>query len=101
MQLEFWAATNVGRAREHNEDNFLVDKRLQLFVVCDGMGGHAAGEVASAVCVRTVRDVVFAHRETIEALERDPDDLGNRENMLALMERAIHTACRRIFEMAQ
>lgn len=101
MQLEFWAATNVGRAREHNEDNFLVDKRLQLFVVCDGMGGHAAGEVASAVCVRTVRDVVFAHRDAIEALERDPDNLDHRENILALMERAIHTACRRIYEMAQ
>ncbi len=101
MQLQFWAATNVGRAREHNEDNFLVDKRLQLFVVCDGMGGHAAGEVASAVCVRTVRDVVFANRDIVEELERDPDDLDNRENVLALMERAIHTACRRIFEMAQ
>lgn len=101
MQLEFWAATNVGRAREHNEDNFLVDKRLQLFVVCDGMGGHAAGEVASAVCVRTVRDVVFAHRDILEKLEREPDELVHREAVLALLERAIKTACQRIYEMAQ
>ena len=47
MELCFWAATDVGRKREHNEDNFLVDKKLSLFVVADGMGGHASGEVAS------------------------------------------------------
>ena len=40
MELSFWAATDVGRKREHNEDNFLIDKKLSLFVVADGMGGH-------------------------------------------------------------
>ena len=47
MELSFWAATDVGKKRENNEDNFLVDKKLSLFVVADGMGGHASGEVAS------------------------------------------------------
>ena len=51
--IRFFAATDVGSVREHNEDNFLVDKKLALFVVADGMGGHAAGEVASAIAVRT------------------------------------------------
>ena len=39
MQIQFWASTDVGSVRDHNEDNFLVDKRLRFFVVCDGMGG--------------------------------------------------------------
>lgn len=54
----FAALTDVGRKRDHNEDNYLVDKRLGLYVVCDGMGGHAAGEVASALAVRTFHEEV-------------------------------------------
>jgi serine/threonine protein phosphatase PrpC/CRP-like cAMP-binding protein len=57
-EVLFAALTDVGRQREHNEDNFLVDKKLGLFVVCDGMGGHAAGEVASALAVRTLHEEI-------------------------------------------
>ena len=56
--LRFYAATDVGKVRDHNEDNFLVDKKIGLFIVADGMGGHAAGEVASAIAVRTVHEEV-------------------------------------------
>ena len=56
--IRFFAATDVGCVREHNEDNFLVDKKLSLFMVADGMGGHAAGEVASAIAVRTIHEEI-------------------------------------------
>ena len=48
-------ATDVGLVRERNEDNYLVLPDSHLFVVADGMGGHASGDVASRLCVETMR----------------------------------------------
>jgi protein phosphatase len=44
----------VGRKRSHNEDSFLLDDELQLYVVADGMGGHAGGGTASRLAVETI-----------------------------------------------
>jgi protein phosphatase len=54
MRLKVGAATSVGRVRSINEDAFLADADHGLFVVCDGMGGAAAGEVASRLAVETI-----------------------------------------------
>ncbi len=98
--IHFWAATDVGRIRDHNEDNFLVDKALNLFVVADGMGGHAAGEVASAIAVNIMRDEVVKNKDLIEAF-REGSQIASARDITNLMEHAVQKACAEIFETAQ
>lgn len=50
--IAWGARSDVGLVRSHNEDSFLI--RTPCFAVCDGMGGHAAGEVASSIAVETI-----------------------------------------------
>lgn len=73
MEFEVWAQTDVGLRREINQDSILVDHDLNLFIVADGMGGHKGGEVASAMAVETVQEVV---RKQLQSTTRmSPKDL--------------------------
>jgi len=101
--IHFFAATDVGRVRDHNEDNFLVDKKLALFVVADGMGGHAAGEVASALAVRTVHEEVKKEKQLIDDHQSGATGAAKvtDRDILNLLEFAVQRACARIHEEAQ
>lgn len=100
MELTFAAATDVGKLRDHNEDNFLIDKKLRLFIVADGMGGHAAGEVASSITVHEIRDTVHNHRELIERFRLDEGDVDSVQ-ILQMLEHAIQSACGTVYNRAQ
>ncbi len=100
MELTFAAATDVGRQRTHNEDNFLIDKKLRLFLVADGMGGHAAGEVASSIAVHEIRDAVYGNRDLIERYRADGAGVQALE-ILQMLEHAVQSACSTVYNRAQ
>lgn len=100
MELSFSAATDVGKKREINEDNFLVDKKLQLFVVADGMGGHASGEVASQLAVHEFRAAVEASKDTIERFAKG-DATVRPQDVLGILENAIHAAGSAVYQRGQ
>lgn len=100
MAILFNARTDVGRVRGQNEDNFLVDRKLQLYVVCDGMGGHASGEVASATAVNVVREVLVQNRHVLDAY-KSGDSSADAKSVNDLLERAVLTASKRIWERGQ
>ncbi len=114
VQVRLFARTDVGQVREHNEDNFLVADLTRksrglleanritglgphgaLFAVCDGMGGAAAGEVASQMAVDIIYERMVDGVDPAAATPIDRNDLARK------LVRAIETAGFRIFSEAK
>ncbi len=87
MRVQSWGISDKGLKREGNQDSFLIDDRLGLFIVADGVGGHFGGEVASALAVETVREVV-SHPKANEFRPRE------------VLAQAYEEASHRIFDRA-
>ena len=89
--------TDVGKVRSENEDFLLVDRKNALYVVCDGMGGHQAGEVASHGAAETIRLAFQTFAEELTEPTCMPSDIEISKrgqlliNAVRLANRHIHS----------
>ena len=96
MKIVCTAGTDVGKERTNNEDAYLVDESLGLYVVCDGMGGHQYGEIASANATEFIRDGV---REQAAELDRFRAGQLSTKDVRALLKGVIEAANAKLREM--
>lgn len=87
MRIRSCAISDVGRKRQKNEDSYLINDELNLFVVADGMGGHAGGEYASRIAITTIEE---------QMKNRDPKATGEE-----VIQKAIQDAGLKIVAKAE
>ncbi len=100
-RVRSFGLTDQGRRRPHNEDAFLCDDTLGLFVVADGVGGHAKGEVASQESVEQICGFVRQGRALIADFLQQPGRDDKRESVRRLLESAVQSACYMVFGLAE
>lgn len=98
MKIDTSGQSNVGQRREINEDYFYVDNSRGLFIVCDGVGGSSAGEVASHRAVEFTIEFLDQHWSEVESAGNTPTGYYK---LTQLVEKAIHETCKRIHTISE
>lgn len=84
MKNQAYGLSDVGRRRQNNQDQLLVDEQRDVYAIADGMGGHAAGEVASQIAIQALAETI-----------NEPNSDGPADQLLV---DAVHEGNRRICE---
>ncbi len=100
MQIASSGLTDVGRVRTNNEDSFRIVEPLSLFILSDGMGGEAHGEIASAMAVETISEYLAEPKQDSgETLHGEASD--NFSLKTKRLKSAVHLANVKIYQSAQ
>lgn len=106
MILEVAGKTDIGLVREKNEDYFTIDEKIGLFIVADGLGGHAGGEIASKLAVESILSffkekpatkkhieeaVEFAHQKIIDSSLNDHRLIGMGSTVVFALRRSLNS----------
>jgi protein phosphatase len=98
MRILSWVQTDVGQKRDHNEDSYLAAPEAGLYVVADGMGGHAGGDQASSIAVTLLQEGVEDAGLSGNRIAGAP---GEEPPALRVLREASRRAGEVIFDMAQ
>jgi serine/threonine protein phosphatase PrpC len=101
MRLRACGKTHVGMRRKVNQDAFLIDEELGFFIVADGMGGHAGGEIASQETVDAVHDMIVRNRGQIEDFAGKPISQESSHAICRLLESSVQSATYMVYGMAE
>jgi len=93
--------TDIGKRRKTNQDTFFIDEALGLFIVADGMGGYAAGDVASHEAVDNICDMIRTRKNCIAEFAQNPLEEKSRRKIKRLMESAVQSATYMVYGLAE
>ncbi len=98
MNVASFGKTDIGKVRSVNQDSFLIDETRRLYVVADGMGGHAGGEIASSLSIEVISKYLSAQLPTLT--QKSSEDEHQMQVICQILATAINNASTAIYEKA-